>query len=89
MIGADALIIKRFDDRRKKTVEAETFALVFGEGRAFVDSGIVEEIHAAKADGADDVWVRDVSWRHCRKIVSLSCSGGVQRSGLPGEARCS
>ena len=73
LIGTDALVIKGFDNRRKKTVEAETLALVFGEGGAFVQGRIVEEIHAAKANSADDVWLRDVSRRHCYKIVSLGC----------------
>jgi hypothetical protein len=73
LIGSDVLVIKGFDNWRKKSVEAETLALVFGEGGAFVQARIVEEIHAAKANGADDVGLRDVSRRHCLKIVSLSC----------------
>jgi hypothetical protein len=64
LIGADALVVKGFDNRRKKTVETETLTLVFGEGGAFVQGRIVEEIHAAKANGADDVWLRDVRRGH-------------------------
>src|SRR5580704_14200815 len=79
LIGSDALVVQGFDNRRKKTVEAETLTLVFGEGRAFVQRRIVEQIHAAKANGADDVGLRDVSRRHCLKIVSLSCQGQVPR----------
>jgi hypothetical protein len=41
LIGTDALVVKGFDNRRKKTVEAETLALVFGEGGTFVQGRIV------------------------------------------------
>jgi hypothetical protein len=77
LIGTGALVVKGFDNRRKKTDEAEPLTLVFGEGRAFVQGRIVQEIHAAKANGADDVGLRDVRRRHGSKIVSLSCPGPV------------
>ena len=77
LIGTDALVVKGFDNRWKKTVEAETLTLVFGESRAFVQRRIVEKIHAAKAHGADEVWLRDVSRGHCCKIVSLVYQGHV------------
>src|SRR5580692_2507269 len=74
LVGTNALVVERLDDGRKKAVEAEALALGFGESRAFVERGIVEKIHAAKADGADDVGLRDVNRWHRRKIVSLRCS---------------
>jgi hypothetical protein len=36
LIGSDVLVVKGFDNRRKKSVEAETLTLIFGEGGAFV-----------------------------------------------------
>jgi hypothetical protein len=42
LIGANALIVERLDDGRKKAVEAETLALVFGESGALVEGWIVE-----------------------------------------------
>ena len=78
LIGADDLVVERLDYGRKKGVEAKVLALGFREGGAFVQSGIVEEIHAAKADGADDVGPGDVVQGHGSKIVSLRSNPEVR-----------
>ena len=83
MIGANNLIVERLDDGRKKAVETETFALVFGEGSAFVEGRIVEQVHAAEADDANHAGLRDFVRRHCREIVPLRC----WRAGQGGEAK--
>ena len=62
-IGAHTLVVERLDDGRQKTVEAKGFALVFREGRAFVQGWIVEQVHAAEADDARGVSPDDFSQR--------------------------
>jgi hypothetical protein len=42
LIGANTLIVEGLDDGRKKTLEAETFALVSGESGTFIECRIVE-----------------------------------------------
>ena len=59
-IGADALFVERLDDGRQKAVEPKGFALVFREGRAFVQDRIVEQVHTAKADGTGCVSLDDL-----------------------------
>jgi hypothetical protein len=85
LIGANNLIVERLDDRRKKPVEAETFALVSGEGGSFVEGRIVKQIHAPKADGANHTSLRYFARRHCCEIVSLSRREAGQGGGAKKE----
>ena len=56
LIGADDLLVKGLDMRRKKPVQAKFCALLFRESCAFVQTLPIEEIHAARN-------IRPTCWR--------------------------
>ena len=47
LMSAEALIVERFDDGRKKAVQVEGFALLVCKGGSLVERRIVEQVHAA------------------------------------------
>jgi len=79
LVGANALIVERFDDGREKAIQAEEIALGFGEGSAFIERGIVEKIHSAKMDSSDRVLLAGFDQGHYASIVSLCRDESGQR----------
>ena len=78
LVGADALIVERFDDRRKQAVQSENRALVLRKGGAFVERRIVQQVHAAEADGTSGFLLGEVVRKHSGEIVSFSCRIAMQ-----------
>lgn len=70
LVGADTLIVERFDNRGKKAVETKDFALRFREGGAFVERRIVQQIHAAKMDFTSSSLLTEIVPEHSCEIVS-------------------